>query len=152
MKKTLLILVALATIISMGAFAQVTDSASLFLSGTVGDFVSITVTPEPAATGLTLSVAQTTPLLVATVTESSNTGYNVVATSANSFNFSDGSASLPYQMYYDGALIAASGDTVTTGSSASSVARPITVTFPAAPGGATPGSYSDTVTFTISSP
>jgi spore coat protein U-like protein len=55
-------------------------------------------------------------------------------------------------MYYDGALISASGDTVSSGASASAVARPITVTFPAAPSAADPGSYSDTVTFTISSP
>jgi hypothetical protein len=153
MKKTLLILVALATIFSMGAFAQVTDSASLFLSGTVGDFVSITVTPEPAATALTLSIAQTTPLLVATVTESSNTPYTVVADSANSFNFSDGSTSLPYQMYYDGTLIAASGDTVTplTSGGAAAAVRPITVTYPAAGSGTTSGIYSDNVTFTISS-
>jgi len=123
----------------------------LICKGAVGDFVSITVTPEPAATALTLSIAQTTPLLVATVTESSNTAYTVVADSANSFNFSDGTTSLPYQMYYDGAVIAATGDTVTTGASASSVARPVTVTYPAAPGGTDPGAYTDTVTFTISS-
>ena len=151
MKKFLPILVVFMIFGSVGLFAQsLSDSASLFLSGTVGEFVSVDVTPEPAATGLALTAGQASPLLVATVTETSNTAYEVTASSANAFNFSDGTNDLSYTLYYDGAAVTSSGDTVSSGASASGVSRPVTVTFPAAGSGADTGVYSDTVTFTIS--
>ena len=151
MKKVLMILIVLLAVVSMGAFAQITDTATLFLSGTVGNYVSITVTPNASAPSLALAAGQSSPLQVATVTETSNTSYTVTASSANSFNFTDGTDNLPYTLYYDGSPVA-SGTPVASGSSASGVSRPVSVTFPAAPTSATTGTYSDTVTFTISAP
>ena len=152
MKKVLMILIVLLAVVSMGAFAQITDTATLFLSGTVGNYVSITVTPNASATSLALAAGQSSPLQVATVTETSNTSYSVTADSANGFSFTDGTDNLSYTLYYDGSPVASSGDTVATGSSASGVSRPVSVTFPAAPTNATTGTYTDTVTFTISAP
>lgn len=151
MKKVLTIFVVLMVVGTVGLFAQtLTDSATLFLSGTVGDFVQIDVTPEPAATSLALSAGQASPLQVATVTETSNTAYEVTASSANSFSFSDGTNTLSYTLYYDGATVPTNGATVSSGATANGVTRPVSVTFPAAGTGAATGTYSDTVTFTIS--
>lgn len=150
MKKMFLILTVLLFAVSMGAFAQITDSATLNLSGTVGDFVSINVTPESAATNLALSSGQSSQLQVATVTISSNVGYDVDVNSANTFNFTDGAEDVPYSLYYDGTVVSSNGDVVESGSSANGATRPVAVTYNAATG-VDPGTYSDTVTFTISS-
>ena len=137
--------------VSLGVSAQLSDSATLLLTGTVGQFVSIDVTPAPAASALTLSVAQSTPLDVGTVTESSNTAYAVTAGSANGFSFANaGADSVPYTLWYDGAAVTANGATVSSGSSASNVVRSVAVTYAAAGTGVATGVYSDTVTFTIS--
>ncbi len=150
MKKMFLILTVLLFGVAMGAFAQITDSATLNLSGTVGDFVSINVTPEPAATNLALSSGQSSQLQVATVTISSNVGYDVDVNSTNTFNFTDGTEDVPYNLYYDGTVVSSNGDVVESGSSANGATRPVAVTYNAATG-VDPGTYSDTVTFTISS-
>ena len=145
-----LILTVLLFVVAMGAFAQITDSASLNLSGTVGDFVSINVTPEPAATSLALSSGQAAQLQVATVTISSNVSYDVDVNSANTFNCNRGSEDVPYSRYYDGTVISSNGDVVESGSSANGATRPVAVTYNAATTQSS-GTYSDTVTFTISS-
>lgn len=151
MKKVLIILSVLMFLVSMGAFAQtITDSASLNLSGTVGDFVSITVTPEPAATSLALSSGQASQLQVATVTVSSNVGYDVTANSTNGFNFTNGTENVAYTLYFDGAVVSSNGATVASGSSANGVSAPVAVTYNAATS-VPSGTYADTVTFTISS-
>lgn len=150
MKKRTLLMLLVLVVVSGFAVAQTSDSATLFLSGVVGDFVDIAVNPAPAATNLALNVAQSAPLQVATVVETSNTSYEVTATSANTFNFSDGTTNLPYTLYYDGSAVASSGDVVSSGASANNVSRTVEVTYPAAPGGTTSGTYSDTVTFQIS--
>lgn len=150
--KRLLILSSLLLLILGGAFAQqTTDSASLNLSGTVGDFVSVSVTPTPAASGLSLSMNQPSLLQVGTVVETSNVNYQVTATSTNGFEFSNGNDTVPYTFYYDGAAVASSGDTVSSGSQAAGISRPVSVTYSAAVAGNPTGTYSDTITFTISS-
>lgn len=151
MKKRMILVAVALLLVAAFVPAQTTDSASLFLSGVVGDYVEINVTPTAAATNLLLNIAQVSPLEVATVVETSNSGYTVTATSVNSFEFSDGTNTHPYTMYYDGTAIAASGDTVTTGASANNVSRTVEVTYASA---ATlpQGTYTDTVTFEITSP
>jgi len=136
----------------MGAFAQVTDTATLNLSGTVGDFVSITVNPDPAATSLALSSGQATQLQVGTVTVSANVAYDVTVASANNFDFTDGTNTLAYSFYYDGALVASSGANVESGTTANGATRPVAVTYAAAGPSLPTGTYSDTLTFTITGP
>ena len=151
MRKVRILFALLLVGVSLGVSAQLTDSAALLLTGTVGQFVAIDVTPAPAASALTLSVAQSTPLEVGTVTESSNTAYTVTAGSANGFNFANaGVDQVPYTLWYDGATVAANGATVSSGTSASNVARSVAVTYAAAGVAIATGTYSDTVTFTIS--
>jgi hypothetical protein len=151
MKKRMILVAVVLLVVAEFVPAQKTDSASLFLSGVVGDYVEINVTPTAAATNLLLNIAQVSPLEVATVVETSNTGYTVTATSVNSFEFSDGTNTHPYTMYYDGTPIAASGDDVTTGASANNVSRTVEVTYASA-AGLDAGTYTDTVTFEITSP
>ena len=149
MKKYILTMM-LGLMIPFLAFTQVTDTASLNLVGVVGEFVSISVTPEPAANSLTLSLAQNSLLQVGTVTETSNTPYEVTVDSTNGFEFSDGNANLPYTFYYDGNPVTNSGDTVTTAAAGANVSKPVYVTYPSY-SNEVPGSYSDTLTFTITS-
>lgn len=148
MKKFVLVVMVLMVMGVGMVSAQVSDSANLLLQGTVGAFVSIDVTPAPAATALTLNVAQSTPLNVATVAVSTNTAYTISFASANAFAFSDGTTDLSYTLWVDSSPIA-TGDTIT--GSTGSFTLPVAVTFPAAPTGTTEGTYSDTVTFTITS-
>ena len=147
MKKLFVILTVLLFAVSMGAFAQ-TDSATLNLSGTVGNFVSISVNPEPAATSLALSSGQASQLQVATVTVSANVAYDVSVNSTNSFSFTDGVDNVSYELYYDGTQVPGNNVDVESASNANGATRPIAVTYNAA-NGVTPGTYSDTVTFTI---
>src|SRR6056297_1840581 len=114
MKKRIVLVAVALLLVAAFVPAQTTDSASLFLSGVVGDYVEISVTPTAAATNLLLNIAQVSPLEVATVVETSNSAYTVTATSVNLFELSDGTNTHPYTMYYDGTAIGASGDTVTT--------------------------------------
>lgn len=151
MKKMLVILTVLLFAVSMGAFAQITDSASLNLSGTVGDFVSISVAPEPAATSLALSSGQASQLQVATVTVSSNVAYDVTVSSSNTFSFTDGTDNVPYELYYDGSQVTSNNQNVESGTTANGSTKPVAVTYAAATG-VSPGTYSDTVTFTITGP
>ncbi|MFW5695175.1 MAG: hypothetical protein ACOCYB_08395 [Alkalispirochaeta sp.] len=148
MKKLLVILTVLLVAVTMGAFAQTSDSATLNLSGTVGDFVSISVNPEPAATSLALSSGQASQLQVATVSVSANVAYDVTVNSTNSFNFTDGAEDVPYELYYDGSQVSSNGELVESGSSANGSTKPVAVTYNAATG-IDPGTYADTVTFTI---
>lgn len=152
MKKLVIILTVLLVAVSMGAFAQITDTATLNLSGTVGDFVSITVSPDPAASSLALSGGQGPQLQVGTVTVSANVAYDITVASTNNFDFSDGTNTLAYSFYYDGTLVGSSGASVETGTTANGVTRPVAVTY-AAPGPSLPtGTYTDTLTFTITGP
>lgn len=136
-------------VIAVGAFAQ--TSATLNLSGTVGDIIQLDLTPEPVASNLVLSVDQLTPLQVATVTETSNVPYNVnVTTAGGAFQFTNGTDTLAYTLYYNGSAVGSSGAIVSTGSSANSLDRPVSITYNGADPSLSTGAYSDTVTFTIS--
>ncbi|MFP4151270.1 MAG: hypothetical protein ACLFR8_00470 [Alkalispirochaeta sp.] len=148
MKKRTLIALIVLVVIGGAVAAQTTDSASLFLSGIVGDYVEISVAPTAAATNLLLNIAQASPVEVATVTETSNSAYTVTATSVNGFELSDGTNAHPYTMYYAGTAITASGDEVSSGASANNVNRSVGVTYNSA-GTLPAGTYTDTVTFEI---
>jgi len=148
MKKRTLIALIVLVVVGGAVSAQTTDSASLFLSGIVGDYVEINVTPTAAATNLLLNIAQPSPVEVATVTETSNTPYTVTATSVNGFTLSDGTNTHPYTMYYAGTAISTSGDQVSSGTSANNVSRSVGVTYNSA-SALQAGTYTDTVTFEI---
>ena len=150
MKKVLVSLVILMVLASGVAFGQTTDSASLFLSGVVGEFVSITINPTTAAQSLPLNQEASTPILVAEVVYTSNTDYNITVSSANGFELvSTAGGEHPYTMQFNGTAIAQSGDSVTSGTFANNVSRDVTVTYAAADPNLATGTYTDTVTFTI---
>jgi hypothetical protein len=147
-----LIMFILLGILALPLYSQVSDSdsATITISGVVGDFVSLNVTTESAATNLSLSTNQTSPLKIATVTETSNTAYEVEVTSGNGFVFSNsGNDTHPYTLYYDGSVVAQSGDVVSSGTNANNLNKDVSVTYSEFNGA--PGVYSDAVTFTISS-
>lgn len=146
-KKVLIVL--LATVLVSGfATAQTTDSASLFLSGVVGEFVNITVNPRPAATNLLLNVTQGTPVEVARVIEASNTAYEVEVESSNNFAFVNGANEVAYTLHYNGTAFPAGG-VVSSGSSANNLQRSVGVTYTGADATLDSGVYTDTLTFTI---
>lgn len=145
MKKYLLIL-ALVSVVAFGAFAQTT--ATLNLTGTVGTIMSIDLVAEPVAGNLVLSVDQLTPLQVATITETSNVAYDVSVNSTNGYTFANGSDSMPYSLYYGGSVVSGNG-VVNSGTFANGVVKTVSITYNAA-SGLDPGTYSDTLTFTIS--
>lgn len=97
---------AIATLMTMPAVAATTGT--LTLTGTVNGNVEIIVTPEAAASNLDL-LNDATDLKVATVTEKSNTGYEVTVTSANSAELTGQNAATPdtlaYSLKYDGAAV-----------------------------------------------
>ena len=155
MKKVFVILVVLFVLGSGAVFAQVSDTAQLVLSGFVGDFVSITVTPTAAASNINLNLAQNN-LVVGNAVEVANVLYDVSASSLNGFVFANGLGDTHgYDLSYGGETVAAgsggtqslfTGQTPTAGQN-----RSITITFPVATGIAS-GSYSDEITFTIEGP
>ena len=84
MKNTILSMTFLtATVLLATASAATTDQGTLNLSGVVNEAVSLSITAEAVADNLDLATTQS-DLLVATVTESSNTalGYDVTISSA----------------------------------------------------------------------
>ncbi|SIQ38691.1 hypothetical protein SAMN05920897_10817 [Alkalispirochaeta americana] len=149
MKKRLIALAG-AILLTAGALsAQTTDSASLFLSGVVGPYVNIEVTPTANATNLLLNIAQGSPVTVAEVVEVSNESYTVSVSSVNNFAFSNGDHTHDYILYYGGTAFPEGGQ-VSTGGFANHVTRTVGITYDSA-GTLQAGTYTDTVTFTIES-
>lgn len=147
MKKRIIALAG-AILLSAGAVsAQTTDSATLLLSGVVGPYVSIQVTPTANATNLLLNIPQTSPVTVAEVVEVSNESYTVSVSSVNGFSFSNGDHPHDYTLYYGGTAFPDGGQ-VSSGAFANHVTRTVGVTYDSATT-LQPGTYTDTVTFTI---
>lgn len=138
-------------LVSLLAFGQTNDSASLTLTGIVGEFVSLSITPEPTASNLALGSAQVSPLTVATVIETSNTAYTVTVNSSNNFKFKNGGGDEhSYTLYYDGVAVTSNGETITNnGAPANNENKTVAITYSVFNGA--PGTYADTLTFTINS-
>lgn len=153
MKKLLATSLLLTSTLSMAA-----TTGTLFLQGSVAEVVSITVTAEATATALDLS-ASPADLKVATVNEQSNanTGYKILMKSTNGGTLNNGSLdSLAYQISYDGgsAVSPTTADQVVKTVATAGVYNTdsdidISYTGKAA-ALMVEGSYSDTLTFTIS--
>lgn len=148
MKKILILFSVMVLVVGGVTVAQTTDSASLFLSGIVGEYVNIDVNATPAATNLLLGQGTSSPITVAEVVLSSNAAYEVSANSSNGFQFTNAYDNHPYQMQYNGSTVT-QGGTVASGSFANGITHPVTVSYSAADANLPPGTYSDTVTFTI---
>lgn len=160
MKKTILLsLLALVTL-TFSTTVLAATTGTLTLQGIIGEILSITVTPEPAASALDLETTQV-DLKVGTVSEVSNsaTGYQVTVSSANDGSLirSGGSESIAYTLKYSGVLINLSGSSssavqatsVTTGGP-SSIDNEVSISYTGAPAGTlTAGTYQDTLTFEI---
>lgn len=101
-------LITLSTLFSAGAQAATSDSGTLDLSGIISEAVSLSISAESAASNLDLTTTQS-DLLVATITENSNTalGYDVTISSANdsSLKRNGGTETIGYTLKYDGSSI-----------------------------------------------
>lgn len=132
-------------------------SGNLLLKGIVPEELSITVTPETIAASLPLDTTQA-DTKVATINEksNSNTGYKVSISSSNLGNLvheSVSSSSIAYTLKYDSTTVdLANGDDFTFNSAASvDTNKDVEISYTGVPHASLiEGSYSDTVTFTIS--
>lgn len=157
MKKVLLVF-AVSLVVVAGAWAQapavVTDSATLNLQGVIGPFVDITVWAAPAATQLALQVAVSpaSPITVGSATITSNTAYTVDVASANGFEFSNGTNGVPYALHWNGgSAVSTAGVLETAPAGVANASRSIGVSYGAPPMATPNGTYTDSLTFTISS-
>jgi hypothetical protein len=144
------------------SFAATTGT--LNMSGSVSGVLDISVTAQPAASALDLTVNQTN-LLIATVTERSNwkTGYTVALQSANagsgtSFFFKSADVlntdTLAYTLNYGGSAVTlVAGSALITDATAKTAAAGVTKNLQISYNGASTflnkDSYADTLTFTI---
>lgn len=151
---------ALVLLASTPLFAQVTDSGSITLQGTVPALAQITVTPIAGFDSLDLTTSQSN-LGVATVNEKSNvtTGYTVTLTSANNGSFvgldSGNGDTLAYSISYGGSTVTlTSGSATVTTASARTGAAGVDKTLAISYTGAflNADTYQDTITLTISAP
>lgn len=153
MKKVLLLGLLLSTT-TYGA-----TTGTLLLQGIVLPKLSITVTPESVASALDLETTQTN-LKVVTINEKANLvlGYKVKIVSANLSNLKrvSGTEVFPYTLKYNGAnmnLSTTNGQTVSyTGGLSVNVNRDVNIAYTGQLNETmVEGTYTDTVTFTISS-
>ena len=157
MKKYALLL---ALVALFAATAHAATTGNITISGSVAQQTNITVTPLTGYNNLDLSTTAS-DLAVADVKEQNNTnlGYKVTLTSQNAGALKNGTlGSMAYSAKYNGSSVSLSSTpvTVTTGPV---VTSPVNVTkqFKVSYTGIDPatvmqGTYSDTLTFTISSP
>jgi len=161
MKKIAAILI-LGVGVAIGAFAA--TSGNLTLTGTVAQNLSITVTPAAVASALDLTTAQNN-LAVATITEVSNShlGYTVTVSSANAVSASSSTPdftsatspdTLAYSLTYGGTPVAftsgiATVTTATAKTPAGGVSNTLGLTYDGSTANLSAGTYSDTLTFTI---
>lgn len=138
--------------------ASAATTGSITISGVIAQTLSLVVRASDGSSSLNFGT-EAKDLVVATITESSNTtgGYKVSLTSANSGQLKNGAlGGIPYTAKYDGKSIAlkADGQYVTSQGSASSVvnvSRDFSISYGVQnPASLMAGSYSDTLTFTIS--
>ncbi|MEX2443530.1 MAG: hypothetical protein WD492_07990 [Alkalispirochaeta sp.] len=132
---------------------QLSDTATLGLSGTVPQYVEITINANGAGTGLDLTQEETTAFEVATVTESGNTPYTVSANSPTGFTLqheTETGYAVTYTLFYGGVNVESNVGAVSTGTFGSATTKSITMTHGAVSTSDPSGTYSDTITFTIS--
>ncbi|MGK5085842.1 hypothetical protein WDW37_21340 [Bdellovibrionota bacterium FG-1] len=146
---------ALAATSASSAFAATTGTLSL--SGVVPAVTAVVLTPQAAASNLDLATGATN-LMIATATEANNTqnGYTLKIASANSGLLKNGTlGSVTYTARYGLAGFTLSSTPVTVINQASqsaivSLGRPLDISFAGtAPINLMAGTYSDTLTFTI---
>lgn len=147
------VLVGLMSLLSMSAFA-----GTLVLTGSIPAATSLVVAPLPASSTLDLT-STATNLQVATVTEANNTvnGYTVKVSSANAGLLKNGSlGSVTYTARYNGtSFVLSTTPVVVTNQGSQSaivnIGKSVDISYA---GQAAPslmaGSYSDTLTFSIS--
>ncbi|MGK5088446.1 fimbrial protein [Bdellovibrionota bacterium FG-2] len=154
--KTLII----ASSVAFAVNTQAATTGTITLSGAVAAATAIVVTPAAGYNALDLSTTQSN-LNVATVREINNTtlGYTVKVASTNAGLLKNGTlGSVTYTAQYNssGFTLSATPQTVTTSAPANSivnVTKPLTVSYTGtAAENLMQGSYSDTLTFTITSP
>ncbi len=162
MKKRILILAVLVVLVAGFAAAQTTDNASIILTGTVTPLVNITISPAAGHNSLDLLI-DVTDLTVATVNEYSNfaAGYTVTLESAFATAngagaaLTSGTASLDYSVTYGGVAVAFGGasalvtDAFGPSSSPAGLDKALAISYAGSSVTLTNGSYSDTLTFTI---
>ncbi len=150
----------IAASVAFAVSAQAATTGTITLSGTVAAATAITVTPAAGYNSLDLSTTQSN-LNVATVREINNTtlGYSVKVASTNAGLLKNGTlGSVTYTSQYNGSsyTLSATPQTVTTGTASNSVVnvtKPLTISYTGtAADSLMQGSYSDTLTFTITSP
>ncbi|HUX41634.1 MAG TPA: hypothetical protein VMV83_10760 [Rectinemataceae bacterium] len=156
-KRSVIIAIALAALV-MPTFA-LSSTGTLSLSGSVAAVTTITVTPDANASALPVGVA-TTNLQIATVVELSNSkaGYTVTLSSANGATLKEtsGTDSQAYTLTYGSNPVTFTGSTATLTTSttrsatAAGSSNILYISFPAAFLNA--DSYTDSLTFTITSP
>ena len=162
MKKKLVVVAALVVLVTGFAAAQ-TDTASITLTGTVTPLVNITINPAAGYDSLDLLI-DVTDLTVATVNEYSNVaaGYTVTLESATATAgtsnpvLSDGTNSLDYSLNYGGVAVPITGggavtvsDTFGPSSSPAGSDKVLAISYAGSAVTLPDGSYSDTLTFTI---
>lgn len=148
----------LAVLASLSFSAMAATSDNLKLKGKVPKKLSILVTPTSAALNLDLE-ASPLALLVASVNEKSNssTGYKIESDSLNDgklVNSSDTTQSITYSMTYDGNAVNLVGVDEVKNVSTSGVLdnnSDVKIAYVGAPHETrVEGTYTDTITFTIS--
>ncbi|NBC28421.1 MAG: hypothetical protein GVY29_00340 [Spirochaetes bacterium] len=167
-RRTFAIVGALLALVAVGSFAQqTTDTGTLGLTGTVPKIVSITVADEAIASNLDLTT-DVSSLLVATVTERSNVqaGYTVTVESANAAAAGTGSGffdssdagnndTLNYSVTYGGNAVSYSSGAPATVTDAgdktasSGDSNEVRISYSGSSANIYNGTYSDTLTFTI---
>jgi len=156
--KTILLL-ALTSLVSFGANAA-TATATLGLSGSITEQVSLVVTPNANATSLPLTTT-TTDLSIASVAETSNAanGYTISAKSTNAselIHSADSSQKVAYTIKYgaSAAITLTAVDQVVktqnTGGNYNGVASAVSISYTGVSASTRKaGTYTDTITFTI---
>ena len=158
------VLAAAAAILMAAIPSFAATSGTLTLTGTVPAVLDITVTAQPAASSLDLSVNQAN-LLVANVTERSNRkpGYTVTLQSANAgsgaaFFFKSADVlnldMLTYTLSYGGSAVTLVGGTAlitdaTAKTPSAGVTKDLRISYSGAASFLNQDAYADTLTFTI---
>ena len=156
-KRSVLIVVAL--VAALAPVFALSSTGSLSLSGTVSPITAITVTADPNASALPVGTA-TSNLKIATVVELSNSksGYTVTLSSTNGAVLKEtaGTDSLAYSLTYNSTPVTftAGSATLTTSTTRSATAAGSSNTLYISFGAAflNADSYTDSLTFTITSP
>lgn len=145
------------SLLTASAVAFGATSGSITISGAVPGATAITVTSQTGYNNLDLT-ASPVNLQVASIREVNNTanGYSVSLTSANAGQLKNGASGLAYTAKYNNVSVSLSTtpSVITTGAPSNSVVnvvKPFTISYTgAAADTMLAGTYSDTLTFTIS--